>query len=84
MIQRDHPDPNPLPQAGEGVVAAVPPSALYSGERVGVRGPAVTAFTKILVANRGDQPTPVGAAAQPHRVARAAWAGDFAAGDGGV
>ena len=37
-------------------------------------------FTKILIANRGDQPTPVGAAAKPHGVAREACTGDFAAG----
>jgi hypothetical protein len=37
-------------------------------------------FTKILIANREDQPTPVGAAAKPHRMARAACAGDFSAG----
>jgi hypothetical protein len=35
-------------------------------------------FTKILIANRGDQPRS-GAAAKPHRVAREACAGDFTA-----
>jgi hypothetical protein len=38
-------------------------------------------FNKILIANRGDQPTPVGAAAKPNCTARAACAGDHAAGD---
>ncbi|WP_292921996.1 hypothetical protein [Novosphingobium sp. SCN 63-17] len=36
-------------------------------------------FRKILIANRGDQPASAGAAAQPHRMARAACAGDLAA-----
>jgi len=35
-------------------------------------------FSKILIANRGDQPRS-GAAAQPHRMVRAAHAGDFSA-----
>ncbi len=34
-------------------------------------------FKKILIANRGDQPRS-GAAAKPHRMARAARAGDCA------
>ncbi|WP_259371833.1 hypothetical protein [Caldimonas mangrovi] len=37
-------------------------------------------FKKILIANRGDQPAAAGAAAQPECMARAACAGDRAAG----
>jgi len=33
-----------------------------------------------LIANHGDQPTPVGAAAQPNCLARAACAGNLVAG----
>ncbi|MEW5786245.1 MAG: hypothetical protein AB1899_00185 [Pseudomonadota bacterium] len=36
-------------------------------------------FEKILIANRGDQPPPGGAAAQPNRVAAAGRVRDFAA-----
>jgi hypothetical protein len=36
-------------------------------------------FTKILIANRGDQPQS-GAAAKPNRIARAACPGDFSTG----
>jgi hypothetical protein len=38
-------------------------------------------FSKILIANRGDQPATAGAAAKPNHLARAArMAGDLAAG----
>ncbi|WP_279512589.1 hypothetical protein [Hydrogenophaga pseudoflava] len=37
-------------------------------------------FDTLLIANRGDQPAPVGAAAQPNCLARAACAGDLVAG----
>ncbi|HEY8707879.1 MAG TPA: hypothetical protein VIM34_07750 [Burkholderiaceae bacterium] len=41
-------------------------------------------FDTLLIANRGDQPTPVGAAAKPHCMAREACAGDLAAGAANV
>ena len=34
-------------------------------------------FEKVLIANRGDQPPPGGAAAQPNRAAAQGCAGDF-------
>jgi hypothetical protein len=38
MDARQHPHPNPLPQAGEGATAGDGPFAAYLEERVGVNG----------------------------------------------